>query len=90
MPTNTDFKIYCGKEMVAQASSALIAGKIIDALWCHTREGVLRVKYGGRVVFNSNKANGDPRSNDHIIKANIAKNIRDYQIAHAPTQSLAN
>ena len=82
MPTNTDYKIHCGKEMIAQANSALVAGKIIDALWGYRREGTLRVKYGGRVVFNSDKADGDPRSTDHIIKAAIAKNIRDYQIAH--------
>lgn len=77
MPTNTDYKIYCNSEMIAQTSTALLAQILIEGAWALARNYKITVKYAGWVVFNSRKADGDPRSIEHIIKGTIAKHMRE-------------
>lgn len=58
MASPTDYKIYLGKSMIAQASTAHIAGQIIEALWgMRSQKRSLIVKLGGRIVFNSKRDN---------------------------------
>ena len=73
---STDYKIYLGKTMIAQAQTAHIAGQIVEKLWSmRCKKSSLTVKLGGRVVYNSKR--DDP---SHEIGVQIKKAQWSHQL----------
>ncbi len=77
MSYSLDFTIKHGKERIATTATALLADKLINAVWSLAKTKTIRVYYGGRVVWNSARGQSTLPI-EVIIKQKIVEHKREY------------